>query len=379
MALSLVMVVTAVIFVRTISNLRSTDLGFSGRQVLTMSVDVVVPAEDASAIRRHVWSRALAEVRRLPGVQASSVSTLTPLSGRDTGRRVSVAGYQPRDERDRSVRLNHVSEEYFRTFGIEVIAGRAFTPRDAAGAARVAIVNEAAVRDYFGGRSPIGEMLDFGEPGAYQIIGVVRDHKHQNLRQVVPRFAYVPVWQPVDLLTRISLAVASEQATGSLAPAVAEAVRQVHPKTLVSDVISVQEQIDATLVSERLLSTLASAFALVAALLAAIGLYGVLSYSVARRGAELGVRLALGARPATLVADLLRAVIPQVAVGLGIGLATAIVTLRAASSLLFGVGVTDVGNYAVGVGLLVIVAGVAAGVPATRAARIDPVVALRGE
>jgi ABC-type antimicrobial peptide transport system permease subunit len=301
------------------------------------------------------------------------VSTLTPLSGRDTGRRVSVAGYQPRDERDRSVRLNHVSEEYFRTFGIEVIAGRAFTPRDAAGAARVAIVNEAAVRDYFGGRSPIGEMLDFGEPGAYQIIGVVRDHKHQNLRQVVPRFAYVPVWQPVDLLTRISLAVASEQATGSLAPAVAEAVRQVHPKTLVSDVISVQEQIDATLVSERLLSTLASAFALVAALLAAIGLYGVLSYSVARRGAELGVRLALGARPATLVADLLRAV------GLGIGLATAIVTLRAASSLLFGVGVTDVGNYAVGVGLLVIVAGVAAGVPATRAARIDPVVALRGE
>jgi predicted permease len=378
-ALSVVMMVTAVIFVRTIGNLRSVDVGFSGTHVLTMSVDVVLPAQEASALRRQLWARALEEVRRIPGVQAASLSTLTPLSGRDTGRRVSVAGYQPRDERDRAIRLNHVSEDYFRTFGIEVTAGRAFTPRDAAGAPKVAVINESAARDYFGGRSPLGEMLDFGKPGAFQIVGVARDHKHQSLRQQVPRFAYVPIAQPLDLLTRISLAVASGQPVGTLAPVVAAAVRRVHPKTLVSDVIGVQEQIDATLVSERLLSTLATAFALLAVLLAAIGLYGVLGYSVARRRAEFGVRLALGAPPRTLAAGVLREMIPPVAIGIGVGLAIAAATSRAAASLLFGVNAGDIGNYAVSVAALVLIAAIAAWLPARRASRVDPVIALRAE
>jgi predicted permease len=378
-ALSLVMVVTAVMFVRTITNLRAVDLGFSGTRVLTMSVDVVLPAEDASKLRRQLWARALEEVRRVPGVQAASLSTLTPLSGRDTGRRVSVAGYQPRDERDHTIRVNHASEDYFHTFGIEIIAGRAFTPRDAGDAPKVAVINEAAARDYFGDRSPLGERLDFGKPGAFEIVGVARDHKHQNLRQPVPRFAYVPIAQPLDLLTRISLAVASEQPAATLAPAVAEAVRRVHPKTLVSDVISVQEQIDATLVSERLLSTLATAFAVLAVLLAAIGLYGVLSYMVVRRRAEFGVRLALGARPRTLAAGVLRGVIPQVAIGTGVGLAIAAATSRAAAGMLFGVNAGDVGHYAFSVVVLLWIAGVAVWLPARRASRIDPVISLRAE
>jgi predicted permease len=378
-ALSVVMMVTAVIFVRTISNLRHVDLGFSGTRVLTMSVDVVLPAEAASAVRQQLWARALDEVRRIPGVQAASLSTLTPLSGRDTGRRVSVAGYQPRDDRDRAIRLNHVSEDYFRTFGIAIVAGRAFTPRDAAGAQKVAVINEAAARDYFGARSPLGELLDFGKPGAFQIVGVVRDHKHQSLRQQVPRFAYVPIAQPLDLLTRISLAAALDQPVGTLAPVVTAAVRGVHPKTLVSDVIGVQEQIDATLVSERLLSTLATAFAVLAVLLAASGLYGVLSYSVARRRAEFGVRLALGARPWTLAAEVLRQLMPPVAIGIGVGLVIAAATSRAASSLLFGVNAGDLGNYAVSVAALLLIAAAVAWLPARRASRVDPVIALRAE
>jgi ABC-type antimicrobial peptide transport system permease subunit len=270
-----------------------------------------------------------------------------------------------------------VSEDYFSTFGIEMTAGRAFTPRDAAAAPKVAIINESAARDYFAGRSPLGEVLDFGKPGAYQIVGVARDHKHQSLRQQAPRFAYVPIAQPVDLLTRISLAVASEQPAGTLAPAVTAAVRGVHHRTLISDVIGVQEQIDATLISERLLATLAAAFAVLAVLLAAIGLYGVLSYSVARRRAEFGVRLALGAPPWTLAAGVLREMTPPVAIGIGAGLAAAAAASRAAAGLLFGVHAGDIGNYAVSAAALVVIAAVAAWLPARRASRVDPVIALR--
>jgi putative ABC transport system permease protein len=377
-ALSLVMLVTALMFLQTMANLRRIDLGFNPSRVLTMSLDVVAPAEERSAVRRRLWETALDEIRRLPGVRAASLSVLTPLSGRDTGRPVTVAGYQPRDDRDRSVRLNHVSEDYFRTFGIGMVAGRAFSPRDSAGSPRVAVINEAAARDYFPGRSPIGEILDFGTGGKYEIVGVVRDYKHQNLRQVVPRFAFVPLWQPITPVTRITLAVSSDQPADTTAAVVAQVVRGIHPKTLISDVIGVQEQIDATLVSERLLSTLATAFATLAITLAALGLYGVLGYSVANRRAEFGVRLALGARPNRVAREVLRSVWPPVIGGICLGLALAIPTARAAQAMLFGVAAGDLRHYVLAMAILALTAAVAAWLPARKAAGTDPVVALRG-
>ena len=378
-ALSLVMLVTALMFLQTMANLRRIDLGFNSSRVLTMSLDIVAPADERGAVRRRLWETALEEVRRLPGVRAASLSVLTPLSGRDTGRPVTVAGYQPRDDRDRSVRLNHVSEDYFRTFGIAIIAGRAFSPRDSAGSPKVAVINETAARDYFPGRSPIGEILDFGTAGKYEIVGVVRDYKHQNLRQVVPRFAFVPLWQPINPVTRITLAVSSEQSTSTTVAVVAQVVRGIHPKTLISDVIDVQDQIDATLVSERLLSTLATAFAALAITLAALGLYGVLSYSVANRRAEFGVRLALGARPNRVAREVLRSVWPPVIGGICLGLALAIPAARAAQAMLFGVAAGDVQHYVLGIAMLALIAAVAAWLPARKAAGTDPVVALRAK
>jgi predicted permease len=376
-ALSFVMLVTALMFLQTMRNLSRIDLGFNPSRVLTMSLDVVAPAEEASAVRRRLWETALEEIRRLPAVRAASLSVLTPLSGRDTGRPVTVAGYQPRDDRDRSVRLNHVSEDYFRTFGIDVIAGRAFSARDSAGSPRVAVINQAAARDYFPGRSPLGESLDFGTAGKYEIVGVVRDYKHQNLRQIAPRFAFVPLWQPINPVTRITLAVSSELPAGTTAAVVGQVVRGIHPKTLISDVIGVQAQIDATLVSERLLSTLAAAFAALAILLAAVGLYGVLAYSVANRRAEFGVRLALGARPNRVAREVLRSVWPQVTGGICLGLALAIPTARAAQAMLFGVTAGDVHYYVLAMAMLALIAALAAWLPARRAAGTDPIVALR--
>jgi predicted permease len=376
-ALSLVLLVAAVMFVRTMVNLRGAELGFSGSRVLTMSLDPILPAGTAAAAREQFWMRVLERVRGLPGVRAASLSVLTPLSGRSTSRLVTVRGFQPRNDADRAVHVNHVSEDYFRTFGIQLRAGRAFTPRDVGGAVRVAVVNEAAATAYFKGRDPIGETLEFGESGAYQVVGVVRDHKHRSLREEAQRFAFVPLWQPVDRNSRITLAVSSDQAPSTVARTVADEVRAVHSNTLVSDVIGVEEQIDATLVSERLLSTLATAFAALAVALAAIGLYGILSHSVARRRTEFGVRMALGAQPAHVGSGVFRDVLLQVAAGMAIGLPAAVAAARAAEGLLFGVTPADPGIYLLSAAVLTIVACLAGWLPARRACAIDPAEILR--
>jgi predicted permease len=377
-ALSLVLLVASLMFVETLAGLRRVDLGFNGTRVLTMSLTPAFGGGTAPQARPLFFTRVLEAVRASDGVRAASLSVLTPLSGRDTGRGVAVAGFEPRSERDRMIRLNHVSEDYFRTFGIDLVAGRPFSARDGGGATKVAVVNEAAVRFYFAGRSPVGETLRFGD-SVYQVVGVVRDHKHRNLREVVPPFAYVPIWQPLDPMARITLAVSSDLPTATMARTVRAAVQAIHPDTLVSDVIDVQEQIAATLIGERLVSALATGFAALALLLAGIGLYGVLTCSVARRRAEFGIRLALGAPRARVAAGAVGDVMRQVAAGVAIGLPAALVTTRAAESLLFGVTAADPANYLIGAVVLLLVAGVASWLPARRASRVDPMVALRYE
>jgi ABC-type antimicrobial peptide transport system permease subunit len=208
---------------------------------------------------------------------------------------------------------------------------------------------------------------------------MVRDHKHRNIREQTPRFAYVPLWQPLEGISRITLAVASGQPQSSVAHAVAREIRAVHPNTLISDVIGVEEQIDATLVSERLLSLLATAFAGLALGLAAIGLYGILSYSVARRRAEFGVRMALGAPPIRVAWDVARDVLVQVAAGLAIGMPMAMLVARSSEKLLFGLTPADPGNYILGAAVLAMAACLAAWLPARRACSIDPSEALRRE
>ena len=190
---------------------------------------------------------------------------------------------------------------------------------------------------------------------------------------------FVPVWQPLDGLSRITLSVSSIEPPATLARTVTQEVRTVHAGTVVTDVISVGEQIAATLVSERLLSTLASGFAVLALGVAAIGLYGVLSYSVAQRRSEFGVRLALGARPARIASTIFTEVAVAVAAGVAIGIPLALMSARSAESLLFRVTSSDPGMYLLSVVVLAVVAAVAAYAPARRAAQADPMTSLRTE
>ena len=376
-ALSLVLLVAAALFVRTMANLRGMDMGFRERRILTMSLDPVLSGPGAGVARSHFWDATLDRVRALPGVRAASLSILTPLSGRSVGRFVSVVGQPPRQGAERMVTLNQVSDDYFETFGIDLVAGRTFTPQDGAAAPLVAIINQRTAAFHFGGRSPLGERLDFNDGKMRQIVGVVRDTTHMRLRDEMPLFAYLPLRQRLEGVTRISLAVSSTQSAGELARAVGSAVRQVHPRTAITDVLPVDEQVDANTIGERLLASLAVAFAVLALGLSAIGLYGTLSYSVERRRKEFGVRMALGAHRARVALGVIREVQPQVGIGIAIGLGVAILLARHADRLLFGVSPADPWTYLMVVTILGVVATLAAWLPAHRAASIDPVQTLR--
>ncbi len=382
-AISLVLLVSASLFVKTMLNLRGVDVGFSRTGVLTLSVDPVFSHETRghpeTSDRELFWRRTLERVRAIPGVQAASLSVLTPLSGRDTGQTVTASGFAARTIEDSIVHVNHVSEDYFKTLGIRLLAGRVFTARDADHATKVAIVNEAAARHYFHGRPPVGGTLSFGDDAIYRIVGIVADHKHMSVREPAPRFVFLPLWQPLSRPTRVTLSIAAPHIGGTLAHAVADSIRAVHGNTLISDVVSVEDQINATLVSERLLSALATCFAALAMILAAIGLYGVLSYSVARRRMEFGIRLALGAPQRRVAWDVLRTVMMSVAIGLVAGLPLALGAARAAGGLLFGVAATSLDIYFFSAAILLSVAGLAALIPTWRACSTDPAEVLRSE
>jgi predicted permease len=372
-ALSLALLVAAALFARTMLKLHAVDLGFTPGNVLTMSVDPGALRDTWDGALERVWTAWLDRIRRLPGVRTASLSVLTPLSGRNTGAMMSVPGESGRND----VRLNHVSEDYFQTFGIALMAGRSFTRQDEGSAIRVVVLNETAARLAFPGRSPLGERVQLGGAGLYQIVGVVRDSKHLSVRETSTPFAFVPLGQPVNPLSRLTLSISTDTRAPVIVRAVTEEIRSVYPKTFVSDIIGVDAQIDETLVTERLLSILATGLAVLVLALAAIGLYGIVSYTAAARTTEFGVRLALGAPRASVARGVIVEALLPVAAGIAIGLPLAMLIAKAAQRLLFGVTPSDTASYLVGAGTLALVTAAAAWLPALRACRLDPAETLR--
>lgn len=379
-ALSLVLLVGAMTFVRTLANLRNVDPGFKNEEVLTMSVELPEGYLQAGK-SGGFWNSALEALRGVPGVRVAGLSTFTPLSGRDSGAAVRIRGYQPATVDDSVVRVNQVSDGYFETFGISLLRGRLLSDRDAEGSPKVALINEAAARKYFAQRDPIGQSLEFDrtEDDVYRIVGVVRDTKHRNLREPAPRFAFIPLRQPRDAAGRVTLVVGSTTPSNQMA--LLEPIRSrlagIDPGVLISEVITMRSQIDSTLLTERLLSGLSSAFGVLALILASIGLYGVLSYRIGQQRQSIGIRMALGAAPASVAFGVLRQSGLVVAAGLLCGLPFAFLAARTADSMLWGVQSSDPTIYIVGVALLGLVGLASAWLPARRASAIEPAAALR--
>jgi len=379
--LSLVLLVGAVAFVRTLASLRNVDLGFRTEEALTMSLRLPEGYTHAGP-SIAVWNQALESVRRLPDVRAAALSIFTPLSGRDRGGLVRVRGYEPPTTEDATIHFNQVSEGYFEVLGMSLLRGRLFTDRDVEGTTRVALINESAARKYFGDRDPIGESLEFRRTGGnitYRIVGVVRDTKHMNLREPSKRFAFLPLRQPRDVEQRVTLIVAPRTPNGEmkLLQPVRNAVARIDRRILISDVITIRSQLDGTLLTERLLSGLSSAFGLLAMILASIGLYGVLSYRIGRQRLSIGIQMALGATPSYVALRVLRQSGVVIVAGLTLGLPFAMLAARLADTLFWGVKASDPMIYIASAALLSFVGIASAYLPARRAAGVDPARALR--
>jgi predicted permease len=376
-ALSLLLLVVAGLFLRSLQNLRGQELGFRPEGVLAASIDPQgggYTSEELPGLYRDLVER----LEALPGVDSASLAHYGLLTGSRRVLEVSVSGYTPPSDEAAQVETVFVTPGYLDTIGAPLLAGREPDERDREGAPRVAMVNEAFARHFFGTESPLGKR--FGTDGEessqeIEIVGVVRDLKVHDLWSETPRVAYLPVAQNMSPLYALHVRASATLPISRLKQTVAE----VAPDLPVLSVRSLEEQVERSLRQERLLSQLTGFFGLLALVLAAVGLYGVLAFGVARRTNEIGIRMALGADPGQIRATVFASAMRWVGAGIALGLAAALAAGRLLSSLLFGLGAIDLPTLAGTTGVLLVVAAVAAFGPAWRASHLDPVRALRYE
>jgi putative ABC transport system permease protein len=382
-ALSLLLVVGAGLMLTTFFKLETIDPGFERQHVLLVSVDLRnghYPKERVSA----VFQEMLDHVRALPGVRSASHSAITPISGWRWTQNLQIEGYTSKSREDTSVFLNSVTSGYFETLGTAFVAGRDFNTRDTLHSPQVAIVNQTMVKKFFAGQNPIGRRFRI-ENGtklgdSVEIVGVVKDAKYHTLRDEIPPTAYLAVSQAPFLFQEtenFELRVAAASPTAMI-PGVKSAIAEVNPDVSLQ-FTTLSNQVDESLTRERLLATLSGFFGALALLLATIGLYGVMSYNVARRRNEIGIRMALGAARERVMSMVLREVAVLIGIGLAIGLTAALTTTRLVESFLYGIKSTDPLTLSFAAGVLALVAAVAGYLPARRASRLDPMAALREE
>jgi predicted permease len=382
-ALSLVLVAGAVLIGRTLLNLSHVETGFDRSHVLVIQMDPQGTPYERDRLRAF-QREMLTALARLPGVEQVTLSTSLPFNGTVNGRRLTVPGFAPRDADDTTIQVNLIGPGYFDALQVPVVEGRPIDARDDATALPAAVVSESFARRYFGNaRAAIGRQFGIGRsPGSitHTIVGVARDVRYQDLRTASERLVYVPWFQAFDI--RLSPFEFALRTSGDPANSITLARREIerlHPGAPILAIRTMTGMMNAGLLSERLLAAIGTFFAVVALTLAALGVYGLLSHIVARRGREIGVRIAVGARPVEMIWMTLRDTLTLAGIGVAVGIAAAVAGLRVLDGLLFGLSPTDAVTLMTAALLLLLVSIAAAVVPARRAASVDPLVALRSE
>jgi len=375
LALSIVVVAAAGLFVQTLGNLRRVDTGFERKRILIASIS---PGGYAPEQRRAFFARVLDDVRAIPGVTSAALAAEEPLSV-NTGWSIMIQDDPAAAPRQAGATVAFISPDYFKTMGIPLLRGRDFDARDATNPARPVIVNENFVRSYLGGGDAIGARVMAGANGTFEIVGVARDSASIGLRDLDQHMMYLPGSDSVLFMRDAVLHVRADVAPASLQRAIDVAVHRLDPDVPVFNVRTIEQQVERLVVRERTFALLSMAFGLLAVLLSAVGVYGVIANAVSRRTKELGIRLALGAAPRGIFRLVLQEAGLLAVLGVAIGVPCVFALGRTIRTLLFGVQPVDPRSVMASVALLLAAATLAAWFPARRASRIEPLTALRQE
>jgi len=374
-ALSLVLLVAAGLFARSFRELLLRDAGFNRENVIAVFVNPTSAGFTEQQLP-GLYGSLVDRIDAVPGVRSAAVAENGLVSGSRTTSGVEIAGYQKGPDERIEFQEDRVGLNYFATVGMHLVEGRDFAWSDTERASKVAIVNQTLARRYFPGRSAIGQRFGYSVADV-QIVGVVADALVNDVRGAAPAMAWYPMAQKATWVTCILVRSAGNPV--SIESQLRNAVAQAAPGLPVRSVRTLEDQIRSGLLEERLMVELTSAFGALALLLAAVGLYGVMAYSVARRTSEFGIRMALGARRGKVLGMMLRESSLIVAIGLACGIPLMLGAMRLVNSMLFGVSPADPLTVSVATAVLVVVALLAAALPAVRASRVDPMVALRYE
>jgi putative ABC transport system permease protein len=380
-AVSLLLLVCAGLFGRTLMNLSSIDLGLKVDHLLTFSLSPKLNKYTDQGAAQF-YERLTERLAGVPGTRLVSAATMPAIANSTASQNITVEGYVPSADDAADSNIDAVGPDYFRTMGMALIAGREFTAADNLAAPKVAVVNEAFVRHFLANQNPMGRHFAQGSGDKtkpdIEIVGVVKDAKYAEVREAPPRTFYLPYRQMKsqnDLHFYVRTAIEPQQIAGQIRREVAS----LNSNLPVRDLKTMQVQIEENLVAERMLSSLTGAFAGLATVLAAIGLYGVLAYNVSRRTREIGIRMALGAEAGHVRGLVLREVAMMLAIGTAAGFASAAGVGLLIRSQLYGLPYWDPSVYLSAAGILWIIALAAAYIPARRATNVDPMVALRYE
>jgi predicted permease len=380
-ALSLLLLVGAGLFTRTLANLKSVDVGFVTDHLLAFQINPRLAGYESNAIP-PLYKRLLASLTAQPGVQSVGMTDDPVLAQSDNTFSIEVPTYQPQEGERMSFEWEHVTPNYFATLQLPVVAGRVFNDEDVPSTAKVVVVNESFVRKFYENpEQAVGRT--FSERGSkgkdpLLIVGVVKDAKHFSLHDQPAPIFYSPIFQDAAP-NAVAVYVRTRQAPEDAAGSVRAAVGGIDSKLVIDSLQPMHTQIDGTLTSERMLSFLASGFGIVAIFVTAIGLYGVLAYSIAQRTREIGIRMALGASRGSVVKMVLREVLLLTSFSVATALPLAIVLSALVKSELFGVSDRDPLTLAVVTLAIGTVALLAAWAPARRATKVQPITALRYE
>jgi predicted permease len=380
-AVSVILLVSAGLFVRSLSKLGEVKLGYNPENLILFRVDAAPGGYKGAAIPRFQLDL-LARISAIPGLRGATVSKDGLFSGSESADPIAVEGYNPKAGDEMHSRMDHVGPAYFSTLGIPILMGREIEAQDGPGSIRAAVINQTFARRFFPNANPIGKHVRdtySGNLAEMIVVGVAADAKYNDLREkALPRI-YAPLANPMWENPAAFYEVRTYADPQAVAAALRRVVREVAPTLPRIKVRTMSWLVDDSLQTDRFIEQLAGAFSLLALLLAAIGLYGLMAYTVSRRTRDIGIRLALGAEPGNVLWQVLRETLVLVFIGIAIGVPVALGGTHFMRSMLFGLGFADPVAILFAATLLALVAGLAGFLPARRASQVDPMVALRYE